>query len=467
MKKLKLFPKTFLYVVSLMLVISFISHALIYFFTPLFYTMQKRSTIKRDTDSLVEILSLLPEEEYKENILEFMKGSDMTVMLSAEKRNEKDVWRIFSNDPDENETEEVYFSNSDQDGISIRGATSLNDLVVDRTFTNMQDDTYKLKTHLPLEPVREASDVVMTLLPVTLFICILVSAIFAFIYSKQITKPILEISSVARQMGLLEREAVCSVTSGDEIGTLANDLNHLYENLLTTIDRLQDEISKVSESEQLKVDFLRTASHELKTPVTAVSGMLEGMIHNVGRYQDRDLYLQECKKQMDGLGELLREVLDSSDLDMYAEIRETREVELGSVMDGVIEPYGLIAKAKNVTLVFEKDGSFSAELPEKLFSKAVSNVVSNAVNYTDEGKSVHIYFKDRNVVIENECIPLHEDVLAHLSEPFYRPDFDHNHDSGGNGLGLYIADKALAACGVAYSFQSTEDKKGMRFTIQL
>lgn len=63
----------------------------------------------------------------------------------------------------------------------------------------------------------------------------------------------------------LNKEAFCKVKTEDEIGMLATNINSLYENLLDTIVSLEEEIKNVSESEKIKVDFLRSASHELKT----------------------------------------------------------------------------------------------------------------------------------------------------------------------------------------------------------
>ena len=80
-------------------------------------------------------------------------------------------------------------------------------------------------------------------------------------------------------------------STNDEIGILANQINQLYQNLLSTIEHLQEEKDKVSEAEKQKIDFLRSASHELKTPVTALNAMLENMILKVGKYSDYEEYL--------------------------------------------------------------------------------------------------------------------------------------------------------------------------------
>lgn len=66
-------------------------------------------------------------------------------------------------------------------------------------------------------------------------------------------------------------EAICPIHAKDEIGLLAQNVNDLYSNLLSTIEQLEQEKVRVSEMERAKVDFLRAASHELKTPVTALN----------------------------------------------------------------------------------------------------------------------------------------------------------------------------------------------------
>ena len=96
-------------------------------------------------------------------------------------------------------------------------------------------------------------------------------------------------------MAQIQRGVFCNSNSKDEIGILADNINYLYQSLLSTIENLEIEKQRVSESEKLKVDFLRAASHELKTPVTALNATLENMILGIGKYKDYDSLLPECK----------------------------------------------------------------------------------------------------------------------------------------------------------------------------
>ena len=106
-------------------------------------------------------------------------------------------------------------------------------------------------------------------------------------------------------------------------------------------------------------------------------------------------------------------------------------------------------------------------LPIRSFSKAVSNVLANAVAYTGAGKTVTVFMDGRRLIIENECVPIASNEIPRLFEPFYRPDFSRDRESGGNGLGLYIVDTLLTSMNISYSFAPMKSLPGMCFIISL
>ena len=160
----------------------------------------------------------------------------------------------------------------------------------------------------------EVTRVILGSLPYTIVICIFVSLICAFFLSRAFTKPIHRILDATIHMMELEKGVVCNVQSSDEIGELSNSINVLYQKLLFTIERLKEEKERVREAEKQKVDFLRVASHELKTPVTTLNVMLENMILEIGKYKDYGTFLPLCKEQTEQLGRMISEILDTSKL---------------------------------------------------------------------------------------------------------------------------------------------------------
>lgn len=371
MKRIKIFPKTFVYTLGLMLFIVGIAHVLLYFFT-------------------------------------------------------KPEWLVISVNPHD----ETSFD----------------------TSLNVADYVTKI---------------VLKALPLSLICCVFISVICSFLFSRKFTVPIKHISTITEQMAQMQKGAVCNITSKDEIGILADNINYLYQSLLSTIENLEIEKQRVNESEKSKIDFLRAASHELKTPVTALNATLENMILGIGKYKDYDTYLPECKEMTDRLAEMIHDILETSKEDLSAKSEVAVSVDLSKLLSSLCEPYILIAKTKGIKFSLDLLDAFPAVLPPHMFGKVVSNILANAVAYTEAGKTISLYFDERNIIIENECVPIPIENLRHIFEPFYRPGFDRNRNKGGNGLGLYIVDTFLKTMSIPYSFCPMEKPQGMRFTISL
>lgn len=271
-----------------------------------------------------------------------------------------------------------------------------------------------------------------------LFFVVLFFVQYVPIFFKSITTPIRKISSVTKQMSKMDKSAVCIVSSQDEVRELADNINQLYYRLFTTIKNLEAEKEKVKESEQAKIDFLRAASHELKTPVTALNATLENMILGVGSYCDYSTYLPECKDIVEQLATMIHEILETSKINMETTQEDSTKCNLSDLILNVCEPYKLIAATHGINLKLDIPQEYRIIIPQKQFSRAFSNIIANAVTYTPNEGSVFVCLKEHTLTVENECIPIDKQQLAHIFAPFYRPDFSRNSDSGGNGLGLYI-----------------------------
>lgn len=317
------------------------------------------------------------------------------------------------------------------------------------------------------EPAGLMKSAMLRALPLSVICCVFLSVLCAYFFSKGTTSSIRQLSKAVKKMSELDKSAQCRISSQDELGELANDVNQLYHRLLCMIENLELEKEKTSENERAKIDFLRSASHELKTPVTALNAMLENMILGVGRYQDYDACLPECKAITERLSEMIHEILETSKLSVSTKNAALTEINVSELLASLCEPYQLIAATHGVQFRLKIDDAVSVELPIHEFSKALSNILGNAVGYTPNGKCVSVYLRAHMIVVENECTPISKEELPHLFEPFYRPDFSRSRETGGNGLGLYIVATIFRALNVPYSFTPMEQPQGMRFTIQL
>lgn len=126
----------------------------------------------------------------------------------------------------------------------------------------------------------------------------------------------------------------------------------------------------------------------------------------------------------------------------------------------VCEPYKLIAATHGINLKLDIPQEYRIMIPQKQFSRAFSILLQMLSPILQNEGSVFVCLKEHTLTVENECIPIDKQQLAHIFEPFYRPDFSRNSDSGGNGLGLYIVSTIFSSLHISYEFLPTESQKG-------
>lgn len=481
MKKLKLFSKTYIFTMALISLILMISYSLIYLGLPKVYVSNKQKEADKIIENFIEKIDKQTNEKAFEiaNALASKYNVQISLKINDEKRTFEGFGKVevyLNEEVVKNDSVIINDINSEdfireyETSNYGRNDNQLNKYISVSNSSIVRNEEFKTKSELEgniqvvmnLESFTETRGVILKLLPYSIGVSVLISLIASYIYSKKITKPIKEICNVTKEMEKLNKSAFCNIDRDDEIGVLASNVNSLYENLLSTIVSLEEEIENVSKSEKVKVDFLRSASHELKTPLMSMHIMIENMLYDIGKYKNHYVYLEKCKEIVNELSKMVQEILDTSKLSAIDDKNE-KAIDIYYLLEKIVDRYILIAKSKKINVKIDVIQSFDIKVDEKLFSKVISNIISNAVNYTDEGKEIRIYIKDRKLIIENDCEPISEEHLKHIFEAFYRIDFDRNKSSGGNGLGLYIVKQILEMHKLDYSFTSIA--RGMKFEI--
>ncbi|MGT2845809.1 HAMP domain-containing sensor histidine kinase [Streptococcus massiliensis] len=332
-----------------------------------------------------------------------------------------------------------------------------------KKITTKEGEKIILRAEYSLQPISDARHVLLQLYPLLLFSSLLLGSLGAYVYSRNSSRRIQSISKVARKMTTLDPNVVCNVKGNDEIADLAKDINYLYADLLTSMEALRLETEKAAESEREKAEFLRMTSHELKTPITGMIGMIDGMIYNVGDFKNRDLYLKRCRTILEEQTQLIQSILAVSKLEMKAEL-PMKEISVKALLDPQLDTYQIMAKSKNL--------HFHASLEDAVifgngdyFLKAVKNLLDNAFHYTIAGGEIRLSLNKNQLIVENQAERLLNDQqVERIFQPFYRPDYSRNRKDGGTGLGLFIVQQILEKHGLTYRFEAVEGK-WMRFTI--
>ena len=416
-----------------------VSHLLIYSLLPVVYNFRQRNELENDVASLCEKMANTPDAERLPLVTEFAGKWWADISVSY------DGYIYEMNLLNVNETERLHSSGTTEDvniiaeksdgkikiSLSQNPRDNTDFFYVERILPN--ENGY-VKATVSRQQIEDAVSTVIVILPITAFLCTLISILSALAYSHMLTKPIKQISSATKQMQELTSDVHCEIHTHDEMEALADNVNNLYDNLLKTIHDLEQEIHKVEEMEIQKTNLFRSVSHELKTPVTAINVMLENMILNVGKYKDHSVYLPKCKILMEQLATMIREILDVSKFEK-PQNGEDGEIDLSELIPQTLPPYAIIAKSKVLCIETDTYEKLSICYPLPMIKKVISNLLANAVSYTPKGGSIKIYIENQNLIFENECVPIPQKYLTHIFEPFYRPECGSSPDTGGNGLG--------------------------------
>ena len=290
----------------------------------------------------------------------------------------------------------------------------------------------------------------------------------AFLFARQMTNPIKRLANDTKKMAKLEDVSYLPKRN-DEIGNLACDVHVMYNKLKETIAKLEDEILRVREMEEAQRYFFSAASHELKTPISATSVLLEGMLENLGEYKNHPKYLRECIKLMDAQTKIIYEILEIVSLNEGKIVPVPKKIEIQCMMGELLPHYQTLAEADGKRIVCDiSDGETTLADP-KMLKKALANIMLNAVQNTPKEGEIRVWTEpiadQYRLCVLNKGARIEDAVLPKLFDPFYRVDKARSGKDGRSGLGLTIVQKTLTAMEIEFALINTAD--GVLFWMDL
>lgn len=190
---------------------------------------------------------------------------------------------------------------------------------------------------------------------------------------------------------------------------------------------------------QVNFEFLRGASHELKTPLTSLKIVLENMQFKVGKYKDRDFYLEKCGEMVDELDAGIRELLLMSKMDSF---EKSEWIKISEVVEESLRRNQIMIAEKNLHIRMEV-GEQKIWLNRTALSMVLANLISNAVKYAEEDGKILVQMRDEVLEIKNS----------------YRAG---TNEQSGSGLGLYIVKNLLKRYGLKYEISDLEKSFSFR-----
>lgn len=473
---MKIRTKNFLYTSGIIILIVTIAFSILYLLMPNYYQMKKEKEIKvavklvvtkiEDQPTSMNSFKILSQESFYSGLTFILKDSNGEIIYPNTLQLSNAAAIQQSTDVQQVEGAAILFSDLEEIATYSQTAKVNNDLqylTYNEAFKDNQQRKYVLTVIYPLQPINEAQEVLLDIYPLVLLICFVIGAFGAYLYSYFSTKRITKISETTRQMTFSNEILDNDIKGVDEISELSKDIHYLHASLVTTNEQLNQDLLIISKLENSKAEFMQMASHELKTPLTALSGIVEGMVHKVGPYQDRDKYLEVCQILLKEQADLINDILYISKLDKIEEQKKTT-FQLNELIEAELPKFEsfVIKQAYNLEIALEpiKVKANPAEV-----QRVISNLISNAMKYTKAGGKISLTVNKDEFQITNECEPLKKQDLDQIFEAFYRPDFARNRKDGGTGLGLFIVSQLLKKNQLSYEFIPMENGQGMVFKL--
>ncbi len=253
------------------------------------------------------------------------------------------------------------------------------------------------------------------------------------------------------------------------------EIGELYRNYEDMRLRLKESLDEKFEHEKKNRELISNISHDLKTPITAVKGYVEGIMDGVADTPEKmDKYIKTIYNKANDMDRLINELTTYSGIDNNRIPYNFRRINVADYFGDCVEEVGLDLESKNIQLNYEDLVEPSTQIiadPEQL-KRVINNIIGNSIKYLDKERGIiDIRILDEvdsiRVEIEDNGKGIAAKDLPNIFERFYRTDASRNSSQGGSGIGLSIVKKIIEDHG-GYIWATSKENEGtcMHFVIR-
>jgi len=267
-------------------------------------------------------------------------------------------------------------------------------------------------------------------------IVIFIGGIFILIFSKKITKPIIEMSNVAENISNLEFDKRVHIGSQDEIGKLGESINKISEKLCANINKLKEDVER-------RKQLVRNMSHELKTPIGIIKGYAEGLKYGVADDKEKmQKYCTVLVEECDRMDKLILELLNHSMMEVGMVELNITSFDSCEFIYKIVERFNPIFIDKGVTFELECINDCVISADREMIEKAINNFITNAINHVEGRKLIRLTVekKEKGIKINvfNTGSHISTEEFEKVWDVYYKVDKARSREYGGHGLGLAI-----------------------------
>lgn len=293
---------------------------------------------------------------------------------------------------------------------------------------------------------------------------VLLAAVAALVFASQLTRPLTRLATAAKRMERGDYQTRVTLTAPEEYAALAGSFNEMA-------GALERDVAELHRQEALRREMVANISHELATPLTAISGFSEALLDDVGDAAQQEESLQHIAREAARLRRLVDQLREVTRLEAVAPTLERSVVPLASLVDATVAVVAPEAERSGVSII----NAVSAELPSVFadadrLTEVLLNLLDNALRHTPSGGRITIDGRQETdmlrVSVSDTGPGIPPTERARVFDRFYRIDPSRAMATGGTGLGLSIVRGLVEAHGGRVWVEDAPGG-GARFTFTL
>lgn len=410
------------------------------------YIKQQLNMMKEGNESESDFSAELEEKltEWKDSFLE------QTAQIDNMPFSMKLQSHAFYEENFTSERNKLYFYADDTIIVEAGASDGVNQYTNYLAFTCDKDEL--VISYLPaMTPqMNEIVPIVIHSLPMMIAVIILFALIVSYLYSIGMVSPVIKLvkhTKAVKASGIAHYTSLI-VSGKDEISELSRTLNELYEELKQNYLILENKNKELAEKNKRQEVFLKSSSHQLKTPIAATLLLVDGMINRVGKYQDVQTYLPQVKKQLLSMQKMVQDILylTHCEENLYKE-----NFQLSKLVTQSLAMHEVSLTVGNFKVITDFTEECNLTTDSSILMAILDNLISNAIVHSKEGATITITTKQNQLFIQNNLSHIPEELLPNIFEPFV------SNNGKGHGLGLYIIAYYAEILGADVKIDNVED----------
>lgn len=428
---------------------------------------------------------IMDAEDFQENLENFsmtdnisiiVMGADSRIRIYATRDIDKLKFQLWNYILDRESVEPIKILEEQSNYIVRQSRDRMLDIeYLEMLGTLDSGDYFMMRT--PLESIRDSVILANRFYMGIGAASVIISAIIIYLFSRKVTKPVMELAEISKRMTALDFDAKFESRGENEIDVLGEHVNQLSEALEKTISELKTannelrrDIEQKEKIDEMRKEFLANVSHELKTPLALIQGYAEGLKDGISDdAESRDFYCEVIMDEAQKMNTMVKKLLTLNEVEFGHEKVLMERFNVSELIEGIAQSCSLLIEKKGGRLCMQLENPLYIWNDELKIEEVLTNYISNACNHLDGERIIEIKAERKEekarISVFNTGKQIPEEDMDRIWEKFYKVDKAHTRAYGGSGIGLSIVKAIMESVNGSYGVKNYTN--GVEFWIEI